>query len=351
MDAFELARELGHEELLCLRDRDTGLVAFIALHDTTLGPAVGGTRMRPYATPDAAAVDALRLARAMTAKAALCGIARGGGKAVILGDPARDKTEPLLQAYARAVDRLGGRFHTGPDMGIDGRDVAVMSTVTPFVSHTRAGSPLEAADLAALGVEVAIAATAQALGRTLDGLTVALQGLGEVGMRLARSLHRQGARLVVADVDEAKVEQARVALEAEVSPASRIYDVEAHVFSPCAAGGILDDQTIPRLRCRAVVGAANEQLAEPRHAEALLNRGILYAPDYVVNAGGLLSLLFELGETDEPGVVARVREIGPRVLDILERARREGRSPSRVADRMVEERLQAAREARREGVR
>jgi leucine dehydrogenase len=347
MSAFDLARELGHEELVCLRDRETSLVAFIALHDTTLGPAVGGTRMRTYPTEDAAAVDALRLARAMTAKAAMCGIARGGGKAVIVGEPARDKTEALLRAYARAVDRLGGRFHTGPDMGIDGRDVAVMSTVTPFVSHARAGNPLEAADLAALGVEVAIAAAAQALGRELDGLTVAVQGLGEVGMRLAQNLHRQGVRLVVADIDEKKVEQARAELRAEVVAPSRIYDVEGHVFSPCAAGGILDDQAILRLRCRAVVGAANEQLAEPRHAESLLHRGILYAPDYVVNAGGLLSLLFELGETDEQGVVARVREIGPRVLEILERARREGTSPSRVADRMVEERLQAARDAKR----
>src|SRR5262245_9635733 len=345
MSAFDLARELGHEELVYLRDRETSLVAFIALHDTTLGPAVGGTRMRTYPTPDAAAVDALRLARAMTAKAAMCGVARGGGKAVILGDPARDKTEPLLEAYARAVDRLGGRFHTGPDMGIDGHDVAVMSSVTRFVSHARAGNPLEAADLAALGVEVAIAAAGQALGRELDGLTVAVQGLGEVGMRLARSLHGQGARLVVADVDEGKVEEARAALRAQAVPAPQIYDVEAHVFSPCAAGGILDDQTIPRLRCRAVVGAANEQLAEPRHAESLLDRGILYAPDYVVNAGGLLSLLFELGETDEAGVVARVREIGPRVLEIFERARREGRSPARVADRLVEERLAASRAA------
>src|SRR5262249_7641628 len=226
MDAFELARELQHEELVCLRDRDTGLVAFIALHDTTLGPAVGGTRMRVYPTPDAAAVDALRLARAMTAKAAMCGIARGGGKAVILGDPSRDKTEPLLLQYGRAGDRLGGRFHTGPDMGIDGRDVAIMSTVTRYVSHARAGNPLEAADLAALGVEVAIGAAGQVLGRPLDGLTVALQGLGEVGMRLARSLHRQGVRLLVADVDEDKVEEARAALRAEASAPSRLSDRE-----------------------------------------------------------------------------------------------------------------------------
>jgi leucine dehydrogenase len=347
VNALELARELGHEELHAVHDRETGLRAFIALHDTTLGPAAGGTRMRNYPTLDAAAVDAVRLSRAMTAKAALCGVARGGGKAVILGDPARDKSEALLRAYARAVDRFGGRFHTGPDMGIDGKDVAVMSSVTPYVSHTRAGHAIEAADLAALGVEVAIEATARVLGRGLDGLTVALQGLGEVGMRLARSLHRRGVRLVVADLDEARVDEARATFQAEAVPVARIYDADAHVFSPCAAGGVLDDQTIPRLRCRAVVGAANEQLAEPRHAESLLLRGILYAPDYVVNAGGLLSLPYELGETDEEGVTARVREIGPRVLDILERARREGRSPSRVADRMVEERLAAAREARR----
>ena len=347
LNALELARELGHEELVALQDPESGLVAFIALHDTTLGPAVGGTRMRSYPTRDAAAVDALRLSRAMTAKAALSGVLRGGGKAVIIGDPAHDKSEERLRAYAGAVHRLGGRFHTGSDMGIDGNDVALMAQVTPYVSHARSGGATTAADLAALGVEVAIAAVAQALGRDLDGLTVALQGLGEVGMRLARGLRKAGARLIVADLDGARVEQACSALRAEVVPPSRIYDVEAHIFAPCAAGGVLDDETIPRLRCRAVVGAANEQLAEPRHAEALLGRGILYAPDYVVNAGGLISLLYEVGETDEAGVVGRVREIGPRVALILERARGEGRSPSRVADRMVEERLAEARQARR----
>jgi leucine dehydrogenase len=342
---------MGHEELHAVRDRGTGLRAFIAIHDTTLGPAAGGTRMRAYPSADEAAVDALRLARAMTRKAAMCGVARGGGKAVILGDPARDKSEALLRAYARAVDRFAGRFHTGPDMGIDGKDVEVMSTVTPYVSHARAGHAISASDLAALGVESAIEATARVLGRDVDGITVAIQGLGEVGMRLARSLKGRGARLVVADLDEARADQARKTLAAEAVSATRIYDVEAHVFAPCAAGGILDDQTIARLRCRAVVGAANDQLAEARHAETLLQRGILYAPDYVVNAGGLLSLPYELGETDEAGVVARVREIGPRVADIFERARREGRSPSQVADRMVEERLAAARDARKRELR
>lgn len=346
VSAFDLARELGHEELIALRERDSGLVAFIAIHDTSLGPAVGGTRMRAYPTLDAAAVDALRLSRAMTAKAALCGMDRGGGKAVIVGDPAIEKTDGLLTAFARAVDRLGGRFQTGPDMGIEGKDVEVMARATRHVSHRRPGSALEAADLTALGVEVAIAAVAKALGRELDGLRVAVQGLGQVGLRLARRLHAAGARLVVADVDAVRADEARTELRAEVVPPPRIYDVEAPVFAPCAAGGVLDDATIPRLRCRAVVGAANEQLAEPRHAEALLGRGIIYAPDYAVNAGGLLSLLYEIGETDEPGIIARVREIGPRVAEIVERARREGRAPSRIADRMVEERLAAARRAR-----
>lgn len=343
MNALELAREMGHEELVALRDRESGLVAFIALHDTTLGPAVGGTRMRAYPTLDEAAVDALRLSRAMTAKAAMCGIARGGGKAVIVGDPAVDKSEARLCAYARAVDRLGGRFHTGPDMGIDGRDVAVMAKVTPYVSHARPGGTLQAADLAALGVEVAIAAAASALGRELDGLVVALQGLGEVGMRLARGLRKAGARLVVSDLDADRVEQARSALQAEAVPAGRIYDVEAHVFAPCAAGGVLNDQTIPRLRCRAVVGAANEQLAEPRHAEALLGRGILYAPDYVVNAGGLISILWERGEAARDEVEARTRAIGETLGLVLDRAKREAESPHRVADRMAEERIAEAR--------
>lgn len=343
MTALDLAGELGHEEVVLVHDRSSGLRAVIALHDTTLGQAVGGTRMRRYPTLDAAAVDALRLARAMTYKALWAGVERGGGKAVILGDPAHDKSRALLAAYAKAVDRLDGRFHTGCDMGIDQRDVAVMARITKHVSHTAAGSRLDTADLAALGVFASIAAVARLLHRELAGLRVAVQGLGQVGYRLARRLAEAKAELVVSDVDEGRVERAQAELGAEAVQPDAIYDAEVDVFSPNAAGGVLNDDSLARLRCLAVVGGANEQLEQPRHGHALHARGILYAPDYIVNAGGLLSLLFELGETDEAGVVERVQQIGERVAMLLAEARRGGEAPHVVADRIAEERLAAAR--------
>jgi leucine dehydrogenase len=313
------------------------------VHDTTLGPAVGGTRMRLYPSFDDAVVDALRLARAMTYKSALAEMPYGGGKAVIFGDPARDKSRALLAAYARAVDRLGGRFQTGCDMGIDLRDVAVMGRLTKHVGHTPAGSRHDTAALAALGVFAGIAAAAQALGREMSGLQVAVPGVGQVGARLARFLAGAGARLTISDVDPLRVERAAGELGATAVAPDDIYDVEADVFSPNAGGSILNDETIPRLRAAAVAGAANDQLAEDRHGDALHARGILYAPDYLVNAGGLLSVLYEKGETDEDGVEERIRGIGPKLTALWARARSEGVPTHRVADRMVEERLARGR--------
>jgi len=341
--ALDLAFAWGHEEVHLVRDAASGLRAVIAVHDTTLGPAVGGTRMRLYPAFDDAVVDALRLARAMTYKAALAEMPYGGGKAVIFGDPARDKSRALLAAYAKAVDRLGGRFQTGCDMGIDLRDVAVMGRLTKHVGHTPTGARHDTAALAALGVFAGIAAAAQALGRDLKSLHVALQGVGQVGFRLARFLAEAGARLTVCDVDPLRVERAAAELGATPASTEEIYDVAADVFSPNAGGGILNDDTIPRLRAAAVVGAANDQLAEDRHGDALHARGILYGPDYLVNAGGLLSVLFEKGETDEDGIEERIRGIGPRLSALWARANTEGIPPHRLAERVAEERLAAGR--------
>jgi leucine dehydrogenase len=343
LTALELAREMGHEELVVVHEASSSLRAVIAIHDTTFGHAVGGTRMRPYTSLDAAARDALRLARAMTYKAVMAEVPRGGGKAVILGDPARDKTDQLLKAYGRAVDRLGGRFQTGCDMGIGPKDVATMCLVTPHASHTAPGGKLETAGLAALGVFESMKAVVRALGREMAELHVALQGLGQVGFRLARLLATAGARLTVADLDGECVARARDELGATSVGADAIFDVRADVFSPNAAGGILNDETIPRLACRAVVGAANEQLLAHRHGDDLHGRGILYGPDYLVNAGGLLSLLYEKGEISEEEVVARVQGIGERLFDLIEGSRKAGIPPYRLADKIVEERLFRAR--------
>lgn len=343
MTPLELARELGHEEVVIVQDAASSLRAVIAIHDTTLGVAVGGTRMRLYPSFDDAVTDALRLSRAMTYKAVMAGVERGGGKAVIVADPAKDKTRALFAAYAKAVDRLGGRFHTGCDMGMDSRDIAVLARMTKYVSHTAPGSRIDTADLAALGVYHSIRAAARRLERPLAGLRVALQGLGQLGYRLAKLLAGDGVRLEVSDVDAGRVERAVSELGVKKRAAKTIYSAECDVFSPNAAGGILNDRTIPRLRCRAVVGGANEQLAEPRHGDALAERGILYAPDYVANAGGLLSLLYEIGETDEAGVIARVQGIAERLDEIWSRSQAEGVPPHRMADRIVEERLAEAR--------
>jgi leucine dehydrogenase len=349
--ALKFAAELGHEEVIFLHDRDAGLRAVIAIHDTTFGPSAGGTRMRPYASIDDAAMDAMRLARAMTYKSTMVEMPYGGAKAVIVGDPGRDKTRPLLHAYAKAVERLNGRFFTGCDMGIEPRDLKVMQRHTKYVSHTSEDSPLDTADLAALGVFEGIAAAAAMLGRDFSQLSVAVQGVGGVGYRLCRRLAEHGVTLTVADPEEARALRAKNEFDAGVVSPEEIYDQDVDVFSPNAAGGILNDDTIPRLKARAVVGGANEQLLEPRHGDVLHSIRILWAPDYVVNAGGLLSLLYETKQTDEEGVIERVRAIGPRLADIWHRSDEEETPPGIVADRIVEERLALGRRAKQESMR
>jgi leucine dehydrogenase len=340
---LELAEALGHQEVRLVHDPATGLRAVVAIHDTTLGPAVGGTRMRVYPSLHAALTDALRLSRAMTAKAAMAEMPYGGGKAVILGDPARDKTEALLTAYAAVLRDLQDRFHSGCDLGLDAKDVAFLARLAPNISDASGGASLDTAGLAALGVFASIEAAAERLGAPVRALHVAVQGVGAVGGALARRLAEAGARLTLADLDDARVRALAAELGAAVAATGEIDAVESDVFSPNAAGGVLDERTVARLRCRAVVGGANEQLEESRDGDALHARGILYAPDYVVNAGGLLSLLFETGQCDEQEVTARVRAIGPRLLSLWERAAEAGRPPHRVADEWVAARLRAAR--------
>jgi leucine dehydrogenase len=221
-----------------------------------------------------------------------------------------------------------------------------MARQTKHISHAPPGSKVDTADLTAIGVLASIRAVARLLEKDLAGLRVAVQGLGQVGYRLAKLLSEGGARLTVADVDAGRVQRAVEQLGASSAAPEAIYDVEADVFSPNAGGGVVNGETVGRLRCRAVVGAANEQLLDPHHGDALEHRGIVYAPDYIVNAGGLLSLLFELGETDEAGVTERVRGIGDRLWDLLRRARSEGVPAHRLADRIAGERLAAARARR-----
>lgn len=351
LKALELGARLGHEEVVLLHDRESGLRGAIAIHDSTFGPGVGGTRMREYASYDDAVVDALRLARAMTYKATMVEMPYGGAKAVLMGDPSRDKSRSLLVAYAKAVDRLGGRFFTGCDMGIEPRDLKVMQRHTKHLSHTSEDSPIDTSHLAALGVFEGIAAAAALLGREFSSLRVAVQGVGAVGFHLVKLLSEHGVRVVVADPDQGRTSRVAREFAARVVEPDAIYDAEADVFSPNAMGGTLNDDTIARLKVQAIVGGANEQLLEPRHGDVLHSIGILWGPDYVVNAGGLLSLLYETKQTDEEGVLERVRLIGPRLADIWQRSHEEELPPGVIADRIVEERLALGRRARSESAR
>ena len=347
MTALELLQELGHEELLLRRDSTCGLRVVIAIHDTTLGPAVGGTRMVPYASQERLVNEALRLSHSATQAAALAGLHRGGGAAVIAGHPAHDKSRALLRAFARVLDRLDGRLYVGPDLGIDSRDLAVLGRMTKHAGRVRAEARVDIADLTALGVLESIRAAATRLGSDLAGARVAVQGLGQVGYRLARLLHAEGARLTVTDTDPGRVERVVEELGVETVAPEGFFDVEALVLSPNAGGDVLNDDSIPRIRARAVVGSASGQLAEPHHADRLLERGVLHGPDCVVGSGGLLGLLVELGEADDQEVAERVGGIAGRLGEIWQRAEEEGRAPQRVAEAMAEERLARARERER----
>jgi leucine dehydrogenase len=315
------------------------------VHSTVLGPAFGGCRMWPYRNEGEALSDVLRLSRGMTYKAAICDLPFGGGKAVIIGDPRRAKTPALLHAMGRVVDCLGGRYVIADDIGTSLDDLRTMRAVTRHTAAATlaAGQPLA---VTAYGVLHAMrAAVEHALGRReLNGLRIAVQGLGTVGMPLCRYLAEAGAALIVTDLDEGRIAAATHAFGALPVAPDAIYEQPADVFAPCALGAVLNDRTIPLLRARIVCGGANNQLAEARHAAALASREILFVPDYIANAGGVIDFHQERIGDDAPdavlGAVARIYDI---MRDVLDQGSRSGETPLRVADRIVLERIAAAR--------
>ncbi|MCX9075205.1 MAG: amino acid dehydrogenase [Candidatus Methanoperedens sp.] len=336
----------GYEEVIYARDDDSGLRAIIAIHDTTLGPAVGGTRMLPYGDDLEALADALRLSRAMTYKAAAAGLDFGGGKAVIIGDPEKNKSEKLLRAFGRLVESMGGRFLTGEDVGTSSEDMRIVNKETEYtiIPPKSMEEEWQSSFLTALGVVRGIQASVKEVygSDSLAGIRIAIQGIGKVGERLARMLHAEGARLIITDLDQGRL-SGLMELGATAVMPHEIYRIDAEVFSPCALGGILNDEVIPFLRCRIVAGAANNQLAEDRHAVQLWKRGILYAPDYVINAGGLISALYEMGRCDRETVIRMAEKIYDRLRSIYDISRSEGISTLAAADRMVEERIRQGR--------
>jgi leucine dehydrogenase len=347
MDLFSRMDGYGYGEVHVRRDEASGLRAIIAIHDTRLGPALGGCRFIHYADEAAAFTDALRLARGMTYKAAITGLSLGGGKSVIIRPKGEFDRVRLFEDFGRFIDHLGGRYITAEDSGTSAADMDVIRTKTRSVtgvSKDRGGSG-DPSPFTALGVRRGIeAAVKHKLGRaSLDGVRVTVQGVGHVGFYLCQELHALGARLTVCDVDPARTARAAEAFRATVVPVDALLDVEADVFAPCALGAGINDDTIPRLRVKIVAGAANNVLAEPRHGDALRARGIAYAPDYAINAGGLCNVGQEVVGYDEAPVRARVMGIYDTILEVLERADREGVSSHIVADRMAEERLARAR--------
>ncbi len=344
MEIFEMRDFDAHELVVFGHDAQTGLRAIIAVHSTALGPAAGGCRMWPYASTEEAVTDVLRLSRGMSYKNAMAGLAFGGGKAVIIGDPRKAKSPELFEAFGRFVDSLGGRYVTAEDVGTTTTDMANVARATSYVSGL-GRKPGEAGGdpgpKTALGVYLGIKAAVKfRLARAdLSGVRVAIQGLGGVGYHLAHMLAKDGVDLRVSDVRPGAVERVRDELKVSVIEPDKILSEDADVFAPCALGAILTQQSIPRLRARIVAGAANNQLATDHEGLALQLAGVLYAPDYVINAGGIISVAREYYGGTEAQVTAEIQEIPERLTEIFERARRENRPTNAVADQMARERI------------
>jgi valine dehydrogenase (NAD+) len=337
-------RTTGHEQVVFCSDPQSGLRAIIAIYSTALGPALGGTRFYPYASEQDALEDVLNLSRAMAYKAACAGLDLGGGKAVIIGDPATDKTEELLRAYGRFVQSLGGRYVTACDVGTYVEDMDVVARECRFVtgrSPTHGGAG-DSSILTAFGVFQGMRAAAEAVwGRpTLAGRRVGISGVGKVGRHLVEHLLADGASVVIADVSSAAVERVRrAAPQVEVADVDALPGLDMDVYAPCALGGALNDETVPRLRARIVCGAANNQLAHPGIEKILADQGVLFAPDYVVNAGGLIQVADEIEGYSEPRARAKAVRIFQTTRRVFAVAAEEGVPPAVAADRLAERRM------------
>ena len=340
MELFEQMAEFGHEQLLLCHDQATGYRGIICVHDTTLGPALGGTRFWSYASDEEAIVDALRLARGMTYKNAVAGLNLGGGKAVIMGDNRTVNREMLFRAHGRFVDSLGGRYVTAEDVGTSTEDMDFVHMETDYVAGlaNRSGDP---SPVTARGVFRAIQACAKHRwgAESLAGKTVAVQGVGNVGYYLCQELHAEGARTIVTDIDATRVQRCVDDFGSRPVALEEIYGVDADIFAPCALGAIINDETIPQLKVEIVCGAANNQLLEERHGDALDQRGILYAPDFVANAGGVINVYSELAGWTRERALRKADEIFHTTLGVFEIARDQGLPAYEAAERLAERRI------------
>ena len=349
MELFETIEASQHEQIVFCNNTDVGLKAIIAIHNTTLGPALGGLRMWPYGSEQEALDDVLRLSKGMTYKAAVSGLNLGGGKAVIIGDPARLGTPDLFRAYGRFIQGLAGRYITAEDVGTTVEDMEIVATETTHVSglSRASGGSGDPSPATARGVVAAMTAVSQRLWNTdsIERRVVAIKGVGKVGMSLAERLHRRGANLVVADVNPAATSQAAEYFGATVVDVEDIHRIECDIFAPCALGADLNPETIPELACAAVAGSANNQLLSSTDADTLSTRGILYAPDFVVNAGGIINIAAEQGGYDPQTAAKMVDRIHDNLDEIFQMSDLLGVSTEHAAVKLADDRI-AARAAK-----
>jgi leucine dehydrogenase len=343
MKLFDTLAEMGHEEIVMCSDPSVGYKGILAVHSTKLGPALGGTRFWQYATDEEAITDALRLSRGMTYKNAVAGLHLGGGKSIIIGDNKTKDREKIFRAHGRFVESLGGRYITAEDVGTSTKDMDYVQMETSHVAGL-AGKSGDPSPVTAHGVFRAVQASANRKwgSDSLEGKTIAIQGAGSVGSYLAKELHEAGARLIISEIDPAKSAKVAKATGARIVNDDEIFSVDADIFSPCALGGIINDKTIPMLKVEIVAGGANNQLLEERHGDELQRRGILYAPDYVANAGGVINVYGEVAGWDAQKALDKADDIYDTILKVFDIAEAKKIPTYEAADRLAELRLAEA---------
>jgi leucine dehydrogenase len=347
MSVFEHIEFDGHEHVAFYQDKASGLKAIIAVHNSNLGNALGGCRMWPYANDEEALRDVLRLSKGMTYKAAMAGLNQGGGKAVIMGDPRTEKTPEKLLAMGKFIDSLSGKYISAEDSGLTVDDLKLMGKKTEYVSGIQAkyhinsepadGNP---APSTAYGVFVGLKTTVEkVLNSDLKGVKVAVQGLGHVGMRLAKHLYKEGVELYVTDIHPENIEKAVNEFSAIAVRPEDIYDLDVDVFAPCAMGAILNAKNIARLKAKVIAGAANNQLAKEEYGQMLADKGILYAPDYVINAGGIIDIFHQSISSSDKKLRDHIEKISDTLFEIYNRAELQGIATNIVANQIAEERF------------
>ncbi|MFC7684774.1 Leu/Phe/Val dehydrogenase [Ureibacillus sp. GCM10028918] len=350
MEIFKYLEKYDYEQVVFCQDKTSGLKAIIAIHDTTLGPALGGCRMWTYATEEQAIEDALRLARGMTYKNAAAGLNLGGGKTVIIGDPFKDKNEEMFRALGRFIQGLNGRYITAEDVGTTVSDMDLIHEETDYVTGISPtfGSSGNPSPITAYGVYLGMKAAAkEAFGvDSLQDRTVAVQGLGNVAYTLCEYLYKEGAKLVVTDINQKAIDRVVNDFNAIAVEPEEIYNQDVDIFSPCALGAIINDETIPQLKAKVIAGSANNQLKDSKHGDIIHEMGIVYAPDYVINAGGVINVADELYGYNRERAMKRVETIYDSIAKIFEISKRDNIPTYLAANRLAEERIERMSKSR-----